>query len=100
MKKLNRQEVIDKLCQYDVYLITKAINNNDYSWLSDIREHGFKGYAKYTHKELMVEWRDSEDGYNSMIADNEQLYDIVSTSPMIRVPCDLEQDTKAFGGRR
>ena len=100
MKKLNRQEIIDKLCQYDVYLISKAINDNDYSWLSDIREHGFKGYANYTNKELMVEWRDSEDGYNSMIADEEQLYDVVSTVSVSRVPCDTGHDTKAFGGRR
>ena len=46
------------------------------------------------------EWEDSEDGYNSMIADDEQPYEITNTSPVSRVPSDLEQDTKAFGGRR
>jgi hypothetical protein len=100
MKKLNRQEIIDKLCQYDVYLIMKNINDDDYFWLSDIRENGFKGYANYTDKELLQEWEESKDGYDSMIADNEQLYDIVSTVSVSRVPCDTGHDTKAFGGRR
>jgi len=99
-KKINRQEIIDKLCQYDVYMIMKNINMNDYDWLSYTREYGFKGYTNYTDKELIMEWEDSEDGYNSMIADDEQPYNIISTSPVSRVPCDLEQDTKAFGVRR
>lgn len=99
MKKLNRQEIIDKLCQYDVYLIMKNINDDDYFWLSDIRENGFKGYANYTDKELLQEWEESKDGYDSMIADNEQPYNIISTSNVSRVPCDVEQDTKAFGSR-
>ncbi len=98
-KKINRQEIIDKLCQYDVYLIMKNINNDDYSWLADIREYGFKGYTNYTDKELIMEWEDSEDGYNSMIADDEQLYNIISTSPVSRETCNSEHDTKAFGGR-
>jgi hypothetical protein len=39
---LTRQQVIDRLCQYDVYLIMKNIDLQDYNWLSDIREqHGF-----------------------------------------------------------
>ena len=97
MKKLNRQEIIDKLCQYDVYLIMKNINDDDYFWLSDIRENGFKGYANYTDKELLQEWEESKDGYDSMIADNEQPYNIISTSHVSRVPCDTGHDTKAFG---
>ena len=97
MKKLNRQEIIDKLCQYDVYLIMKNINNDDYFWLSDIRENGFKGYADYTDKELLQEWEESKDGYDSMIADNEQPYNIISTSNVSRVPCDTGHDTKSFG---
>jgi len=99
MKKLNRQEIIDKLCQYDVYLIMKNINDDDYFWLSDIRENGFKGYANYTDKELLQEWEESKDGYDSMIADNEQPYNIINTSHVSRVPCDTGHDTKAFGGR-
>jgi len=35
---------------YDVYLIMKNINDEDYSWLADIREYGFKGYTNYTDK--------------------------------------------------
>ena len=97
MKKLNRQEIIDKLCQYDVYLIMKNINDDDYFWLSDIRENGFKGYANYTDKELLQEWEESKDGYDSMIADNEQPYNIISTSHVSRVPCDTGHDTKSFG---
>jgi len=99
-KKINRQEIIDKLCQYDVYLIMKNINEDDYSWLADIREYGFKGYTNYTDKELLEEWEESKDGYNSMIADDEQHYNIIDTSTVSRVPCAVEQDTKAFGGRR
>jgi hypothetical protein len=98
-KKINRQEIIDKLCQYDVYMIMKNINMNDYDWLSYIREYGFKGYTNYTDQELIIEWEDSEDGYNSMIADDEQPYEITNTMSVSRVPCQLEQDTKAFGGR-
>jgi hypothetical protein len=64
-----RQDELDKLCQYDVYMIMKNINMNDYDWLSYIREYGFKGYTNYTDQELIMEWEDSEDGYNSMIAD-------------------------------
>jgi hypothetical protein len=76
---LTRQQVIDRLCQYDVYLLMKNINLEDYSWLSDTREHGFKGYKNYTDDELKDEWLESEAGWNSMIADGEQPYDIVST---------------------
>jgi hypothetical protein len=76
---LTRQQVIDRLCQYDVYLLMKNINLEDYSWLSDTREHGFKGYKNYTDDELKDEWSESEAGWNSMIADGEQPYDIVST---------------------
>jgi len=76
---LTRQQVIDRLCQYDVCMIMRNINEEDYSWLSEIRELGFRGYANYTDDELKVEWLESEDGYNSMIADGEQTYDIVST---------------------
>jgi len=89
---MNRKQIIDKLCQYDVYLIMKNINNNDYFWLSDIRENGFKGYENYTYKELLDEWEESEDGYNSMIANEEQPYNID--------PCISQQDTKAFGRHR
>jgi hypothetical protein len=77
-KKLNKQEIVDRLCQYDVYLIMKNINNNDYSWLSDIREYGFKGYINYTEKELREEWEESKDGYNSMIKNKEQSYNVSS----------------------
>jgi len=76
---LSRAEVIERLCQYDVYLIMRNINLEDYSWLSDTREHGFKGYKNYTDQELEAEWQESEDGWKSMIADAEQPYDIVST---------------------
>jgi uncharacterized protein YfbU (UPF0304 family) len=80
MKNSERQKIIDKLCQYDVYLIMKNINNDDYSWLADIREYGFKGYTNYTNKELSEEWEESKDGYDSMIADDEQLYNVVQTN--------------------
>ena len=92
-KKINRQEIIDKLCQYDVYMIMKNINQDDYSWLADIREYGFKGYTNYTDKELIMEWEDSEDGYNSMIADEEQPYNIINTSPVSREDCNNKQET-------
>lgn len=75
-KKINRQEIIEKLCQYDVYLIMKDINNEDYSWLADIREYGFKGYTNYTNQELLEEWEESKDGYNSMITNEEQYYNV------------------------
>jgi hypothetical protein len=51
---LTRQQVIDRLCQYDVYLLMKNINLEDYDWLSDIREQGFKGYKNYTDDELKM----------------------------------------------
>ena len=54
----------------------KGINNEDYSWLSDISENGFKGYANYTNQELIDEWEESKDGYNSMIINKEQHYNI------------------------
>ncbi len=76
---LTRQQVIDRLCQYDVYLLMKNINLEDYDWLSDIRERGFKGYRNYTDDELKDEWLESEAGRNSKMADGEQPYDIVST---------------------
>ena len=76
---LTRQQVIDRLCQYDVCMLMRNINLEDYSWLSDTREHGFKGYKNYTDDELKDEWLESEAGWNSMIADGEQPYDIVST---------------------
>jgi hypothetical protein len=83
MKNSERQKIIDKLCQYDVYLIMKNINQDDYFWLSDIRENGFKGYTNYTDKELLQEWEESKDGYDSMIAGGEQLYDVVQTNNKI-----------------
>ena len=76
---LTRQQVIDRLCQYDVYLLMKNINLEDYDWLSDTRERGFKGYRNYTDEELKEEWLESEAGWNSMMADGEQPYDIAST---------------------
>jgi hypothetical protein len=76
---LTRQQVIDRLCQYDVYLLMKNINLEDYDWLSDIREQGFKGYKNYTDDELKDEWLESEAGWSNMMADGEQPYDIVST---------------------
>ena len=76
---LTRQQVIDRLCQYDVCMLMRNINLEDYDWLSDIRERGFKGYRNYTDEELREEWQESEDGYRSMIADGEQPYDIHST---------------------
>lgn len=78
MKKLNKQEIVDRLCQYDVYLMMKNINNEDYSWLVDIREYGFKGYKNYSEKELRQEWEESKDGYNSMIINEEQSYNVSS----------------------
>jgi len=84
MKNSERQKIIDKLCQYDVYLIMKNINDDDYSWLADIREYGFKGYKNYTDKELLEEWEESKDGYDSMIADDEQLYNVVQTNNKIK----------------
>ena len=76
---LTRQQVIDRLCQYDVWMLMKNIELGDYDWLSDTREHGFRGYRNYTDEELKEEWQESEDGYNSMMADGEQPYDIAST---------------------
>jgi hypothetical protein len=75
-KKLNKQEIIDRLCQYNVYLIMKGINNEDYSWLSDIIENGFKGYANYTNQELIDEWEESKDEYNYMIKNEKQYYNV------------------------
>ena len=98
-KKINREEIIDKLCQYDVYMIMRNINDNDYDWLSYTREYGFKGYTNYTDQELIEEWEASEDGYNSMIEHSEQPYEIINTMSVSRVPSDMEQDTKAFGSR-
>ena len=79
---LTRQQVIDRLCQYDVYLMMKGLDQQDYSWLSDTRDHGFKGYANYSDDELKEEWSESEDGWTGMIADEEQPYEIVSTMGM------------------
>jgi hypothetical protein len=93
-KKINRQEIIDKLCQYDVYMIMKNINSGDYDWLSYIREYGFKGYTNYTDQELIMEWEDSEDGYNSMIADEEQPYNIINTKAVSRETCDNNQEAR------
>ena len=76
---LTRQQVIDRLCQYDVCMLMRNINLEDYDWLSDTRERGFKGYRNYTDEELKEEWLESEAGWNSMMADGEQPYDIVST---------------------
>jgi hypothetical protein len=76
---LTRAEVIDRLCQYDVYLIMKNIDLQDYNWLSDMRQHGFAGYEHYSAEELKEEWLESEAGWSNMIADGEQPYDIVST---------------------
>ena len=76
---LTRQQVIDRLCQYDVYLLMKNIELEDYDWLSDTREHGFKGYKNYTDDELKEEWLESEAGWSNMMADGEQPYDIAST---------------------
>lgn len=76
---LTRQQVIDRLCQYDVYLLMKNIALEDYDWLSDTREHGFKGYRNYTDEELKEEWLESEAGWSNMMADGEQPYDIAST---------------------
>ncbi len=76
---LSRAEVIERLCQYDVYLIMRNIHLEDYSWLSDTREHGFKGYKNYTDDELKDEWLESEAGWSNMIADGEQPYNIQST---------------------
>ena len=76
---LTRQQVIDRLCQYDVYLIMKNIDLQDYNWLSDMRQHGFVGYEHYSAEELKAEWQESEAGWSNMIADGEQLYDIHST---------------------
>ena len=77
---LTRQQVIDRLCQYDVYLMMKNIELEDYDWLSDTRERGFKGYRNYTDDELKDEWLESEAGWSNMIADGEQPYEIVSTA--------------------
>ena len=41
---LTRQQVIDRLCQYDVFMLMRNIHLEDYDWLSDTRERGFKGY--------------------------------------------------------
>lgn len=91
--KKERQQIIDKLCQYDVYLIMKDINHQDYGWLSEIREFGFKGYANYTDKELINEWENFEDLYNSMIADNiQKLYETTNTKSVSRVPNNNKQD--------
>ena len=76
---LTRQQVIDRLCQYDVYLMMKNIELEDYDWLSDTRERGFKGYQNYTDDELKDEWLESEAGWSNMIEDGEQPYEIVST---------------------
>lgn len=76
---LTRQQVIDRLCQYDVYLLMKNIELEDYDWLSDTRERGFKGYINYTDDELKEEWLESEAGWSNMIEDEEQPYDIAST---------------------
>lgn len=72
---LTRQDIIDRLCQYDVCMLMRNINLEDYDWLCDTREHGFKGYRNYSDEELMEEWQESEDGYRSMIADNEQPFE-------------------------
>ena len=77
---LTRQQVIDRLCQYDVYLMMKNIELEDYDWLSDTRERGFKGYANYSDDELKEEWLESEAGWSNMIEDGEQPYEIVSTT--------------------
>lgn len=76
---LSRQTVIDRLCQYDVYLIMKNIDLQDYSWLCDIREDGFRGYQNYSDDELKDEWLESEAGWSNMIESEEQLYNIVNT---------------------
>lgn len=81
---LTRQAIIDRLCQYDVCMLMRNIHQEDYSWLSEIRELGFRGYANYTDEELTTEWQESEAGYLSMIADGEQPYDIQSTRETAR----------------
>jgi hypothetical protein len=60
-------------------MLMRNIHEEDYSWLSEIRELGFRGYANYTDEELTTEWQESEPGYLSMIADAEQPYNIQST---------------------
>jgi len=76
---LTRQQVINRLCQYDVFMLMRNINLEDYDWLSDTREYGFQGYRNYTDEELKEEWLESEAGWSRMIANGEQPYNIAST---------------------
>ena len=80
---LTRQDIIDRLCQYDVCMLMRNIHLEDYDWLSDTRELGFRGYRNYSDEELREEWLESEAGWLSMMADGEQPYDIQSTKEMI-----------------
>ena len=74
---LTRQEIIDRLCQYDVHLMLKNIDEGNYNWLSDIREHGFQGYKNYSDDELRAEWQESEEGYHSMVYHEDQPYEVI-----------------------
>lgn len=76
---LTRQQVIDRLCQYDVFMLMRNVELQDYDWLSDTREYGFQGYRNYTDEELKEEWLESEAGWSNMIANGEQPYNIAST---------------------
>lgn len=76
---LTREQVTERLCQYDVCLIMRNCEQQNYNWLSDMRQHGFVGYDHYSAEELTAEWQESEPGYLSMISDEEQPYNIQST---------------------
>ena len=88
-KNLTRKEAIEYLVEKDFEFIKNSGEDAGEELLYSYLKDGFKGYGYYTDDELQDEIKERRIV---------ELMDMAEIS-VSRVPCDLEQDTKAFGGR-
>ena len=80
--KLTRKVLVERCLQVEISNIYKDYKSGDYDTLTYILEGGFKGFHNMDSSELIKEYKDIEDKWYELLADNELNWEPYEEDPI------------------
>ena len=89
--ELTHYVLAERLLQVEYSLISEEIRSEPSSeTLTYILEGGFRGFHKYTTKELLDEWAEQEDRFWSLVDDDSMPWEPYDEDPIASLPREVE----------
>ena len=86
--ELTHRVLAERLIQVQARKIQEDAGEGDYQYLASVFETGFRGYHNMSQKELIDEWRESEELFYGLYEDGGLLWSLDEEDPLIALERD------------